>query len=124
MLKDNKSTPREHLDLLSNIRKICKDTQKEAISTIKYINDILLDINIDLTYNTIMSSQNFGKISSEEEEKIPSSSQVPYSHWWSPITLPFITNMSILRLNNLSSKLSSAMYLSNAKDKVITLIIF
>ena len=86
----------------------------------KYLNDILLNINIELTYNTLISSKAADQSPPEEEKKkVPELEENPPSSVYDkPISVPFFTNLSNDRLNILSSKLSETMYVSNSKDKV------
>ena len=113
-------TQRNQLDVLSCIRNIYKEVQKEIMYTLKYINDILLDINIELTYNTLISSKTIDQSLPEEEEKkvLEPPIDSPNIIYVKSISIPFITNLSISRFNSLSSKLKETTHLSELKDEV------
>ena len=87
---------------------------------LKYLNELLLSINIELTYNTLITSKVADQSPPEEEEKkVPESQENPPSSVYDkPILVPFFTNLSSDRLGILSSKLSETMYVPNSKDKV------
>ena len=120
MLSENLVTKRDSLDLISSIKSIYREIHKEIMFTLRYLNELLLDVNIELTYNTLISSKVVDQSPPEEEEKkVPESQENPPSSVYDkPISVLFFTNLSSDRLNILSSKLSETMYVSNSKDKV------